>query len=1439
MNNRTVIKFILPYLSYLFCISLLQPVAGQAQQKTPFKEAGLPYIQNFIPKHYGAAGQNWAIVEDRRGVLYFGNSTGVLEYDGVSWRLIPTADETVARSLAIDENGQIYVGAQGDFGYLTPNKSGQLHYISLRDSIPPAYRTFNDVWQTYATSHGIYFKSAQYLFRWDHRTKKGNGTAKISADMASSDITLGITERNGRLSLWEAKNRFYYAFKVHDDVYIRQTNIGLMKVDGDTLRLIPGGSRFYQEPIFVMLPFPNTPEENVQGRILVGTRAGALFVYDGQAFHPFPIHPAAEKILQENLLYHGAILADSTFALGTLGAGVVIVDQYGRFLQSISQADGLRNAEVRFVYPGTGDNTSGLWLGLNNGLARVETPSPFSLYPEQLGLKGSVADIVRHRGRIYATTSQGIFSLANASAASPLAAFQPVENIASRSWSLLSADNTLLAATRIGIYRLTGNRATQINNSRSHFLFRSRLFPDRIYVGLSDGLALLTQKGDRWQFAGRFPEIRESVRSIAEEVDGTIWLGTVYQGTVRVKIQSFNRIADDSKLKIDRYSTENGLPKGEIQTSSVKGEVTFATEKGIWRFNSASDSFSPDNTFHLPNSPENASRWTYCVTEDSQGDVWLETGQGSKNEIGLLLPKADGKYAWQQIPFLPLADFSRIFTIYPDEADGKRVIWFGGTDGIVRYDHSMKIKSAAAYQALVRKVTAGGDSTIYGGGNGQIKNRGQTSSSQELPVFSYAFNALRFEYAAPGNAAPSQNRYQVFLEGFDPGWSHWTTETRKDYTNLPEGDYTFRVRARDIHDAVSETGIYAFTILPPWYRSNLAYFFYSLFGLAFFSLIVFSYNRWRTRQLKQRTKELETMVAERTQEVRQQRDQLEMQAEKLQEMDKLKSRFFANISHEFRTPLTLILGPLDKLVERLPDDDSQETLSVVQRNARRLLRLINELLDLAKLESGKMTLDSRAGDFIAFLRGITSAFSSLAEIRNIDFQLSTPENAEEITELKTMLFDHDKLEKVFANILANAFKFTPDNGKINLAVTVSENSEFRIPNSEFNNSVKIMLKDTGSGIPAKDLPYIFDRFYQSRDETTSAKGRLGTGIGMALVKELVELHDGIISLESEIDKGTAVIIQLPLRKGNSEFPEGTGRIPQRDRPNSELKEHKGELSVAEINYQTSELPTGELHNRKSEFRNPNSEIVLVVEDNADMRRYICESLSATDKQLIEAENGQAGFDKAVETIPDLIISDVMMPEMNGYQLSEKLKTDERTSHIPVILLTAKAGEESQIEGLETGADDYLTKPFSVKALRVRVKNLIEQRRRLREKFAKDNILKADFKSLSSMDEVFFERVLTAIKDHMADENFGVAELADVIGLHRMQLHRKLKAITNQSANEILLSVRLEHAAEMLRKHAATIAEIAYSCGFNTPNYFTKVFRKKYDCSPSEYQKRFK
>ncbi|MGB0524501.1 MAG: ATP-binding protein [Flammeovirgaceae bacterium] len=546
-------------------------------------------------------------------------------------------------------------------------------------------------------------------------------------------------------------------------------------------------------------------------------------------------------------------------------------------------------------------------------------------------------------------------------------------------------------------------------------------------------------------------------------------------------------------------------------------------------------------------------------------------------------------------------------------------------------------------------------------------------------------------------------------------------------------------------------------------------------------------------------KGLEEKITERTLKLEEHREQLEAANEQLQALDQAKNRFFANISHELRTPLTLIMGGMNRLRQKvLMGKKLEKEIDLTTKHTRLLHQLIDQLLDITKLESGKMELKLTQEPVILLLKSYLFSFESLTIPKNIQLHFTSNVPAYQAK------IDRNALEKIVYNLLSNAYKFTPDGGSIYLDVQINEGQ------------LQVRIKDTGIGIPEDQLPHVFDRFYQV--DQSFSKSHAGTGIGLALVDELVALLHGTIAVQSELGVGTTFLFTIPVGENRREEASITA-MPEINKP------------IVDVPPSTSE--------DKQRTSNSEKPLLLIIEDHPDLRQLITEELHA-DYEVLQAADGKEGVKKALEAIPDLIISDVMMPQKNGYELCEQLKQDKRTSHIPIILLTARVAQENKLQGLEVGADDYLPKPFDSKELMIRVKNLIEGRKLLRERFAtKQEILvyKPNEIAQNATDERFLEQLYEVLETHAGEETFGTEQLAAHLGLSKRTLNRKLKAMLDSSANKILQNFRLQRAKDLLQNQTLQVKEIGYMVGFASATYFNKCFRDKFGLTPKEYQKK--
>jgi hypothetical protein len=634
-----------------------------------WKEAGSPPIENFSPREYREHFQNWGIIRDNRGIVYSANGNGILEFDGVSWRLMKTPRGARGRSLAKDDDGTIFVGGSGDFGYLAPDSSGRMQFISLLEFVNEKDRHITEVWRTHCTTEGVYFQTYEKLFRWS----------------------------NNQIKVWNAEEpHFFLSYAVRDTLYIQKRETGLFKLVGDSLQMLPGSKTVAEDPVFNMLPFD-------KGGILVFNRGKGLFLYENNAFRPFPNR--VNDFLREYSISAAARLPDSSIALGTYLGGAVIIDRQGDIKQTLNKQTGLQSDDIKQIYY---DEEGMLWMPLNYGISRVKIPSPTTYFTDAQGLEGNLESITRHSGTLYAATGQGVYYLTaerrgqtTSPENSPLLPdkintphFKPVKGINFQSFYLLSTGTALLAGTNGGIYSIEKDRAVLItpNDEISCFtLHRSRMNPDIIYAGLFDGFAVLRYQNNQWVYQGRVGGINEEIRGIAEESDGTLWLGTIQQGILRVKISFQDK--EIPTAKVERFADDIILPTGHL--ISINNRVLFASEKGLRSFDEKTGTLIPDSTLGLE--PADTTLEVFRIFKVHQGSVLIRLAESS-GECWLITPQADGRYLVDKNRLRMVPVFG---TFYSSFTDAGNITWLGCNTGIIRYDPAIQQDYSVQFPPLM------------------------------------------------------------------------------------------------------------------------------------------------------------------------------------------------------------------------------------------------------------------------------------------------------------------------------------------------------------------------------------------------------------------------------------------------------------------------------------------------------------------------------------------------------------------------------------------------------------------------------------------------------------------------------------------------------------------------------------------------------------------
>lgn len=798
------------------------PVQNQKPATAPplHLESGAPIMRQFLPAEYKAQGQNWALVQNRRGLMYVGNNDGVLEYDGERWRLIPVANQTTARSLCIDDQDRIYVGAVGEIGYLESDSVGATRYVSMTSRLSPEDRKFSEVWRCFVTPRGVIFTTFKKIFRF----------------------------HDDEVKVWRTQSIFLLGHYVHQRFFVHELQVGLLELRDEQLQLVADGKRFAADKIYSMLEWNDASfhsKNKTSQQILIGTRDQGFFIFDGKQYRPW--RTEIESELKTHLLYNGLQLSDGRLALGTIQGGLYILDQQGRMLTHLDRNSGLPD---QAIYSTRLDRSGGLWLALDRGIVRVEVNNPLSQFHENNGLIGAVLSVHRFQDILYAATTQGIFYMRPG----PHAHFQRIPGTDGPSWQFLNWQDRILIANYQGVYQLqlSANQTMQLDKlltvDSATSLARSKRYPELLLVGARHGLFLMRWRHHVWENLGSVAGITDEIRTLQEDEQGRWWLGTNTTGSIRLSFPDIE--AHPLQVGIERFGVDQGLPSAiKFWSYQLQQQMRFGSSEGVYQYNEAQKKFEPDPAYSaLFATP----RPVYSLHQDQQGGIWMISHDKAKGkeELGKLIAQADGKFLWSYQAFRAIAG-ERAEGMHRIHSDADGVSWFGGTKGLFRYDPRIIKNYQEPYTTMLRQVSIANE-VLYAGGK-EVKPA----------VLEYQDKRIRFDYAAPSFDGVEANQYQVFLEGNDRDWSDWSRENYRDYSNLYEGTYRFRVRAKNIYDNLSAEASYAFTITAPWYRMPWAYLVYALLFVGIAKIFI----NWRTERLNAQKKLLEKQVRERTKEL--------------------------------------------------------------------------------------------------------------------------------------------------------------------------------------------------------------------------------------------------------------------------------------------------------------------------------------------------------------------------------------------------------------------------------------------------------------------------------------------------------------------------------------------------------------------------------------------
>ncbi len=1370
------------FTSFLLLILLLQMAPAQ-QQQIVFHPVSEGLSQNTVT----------SFTQDEYGFLWVGTQYGLNRFDGVSYKTFEYdyKDSSSLRNngidcLLADQKGNLWIGTYG--GGLNKydihqNKFQRFlgkntHDVYQDDYITDLYQDKNEIIWVGTEKGGLFVVDPKTESYHQYFHQQGKEAEKSLVHIS------GISEDEfGNIWVGAFGEGMYRIEKRSGKILgIRQADLAY-SLASDVIRSLHQGK---------------------SGRLWIGTNEGVqelIYKADGSFYFGFNFSGETEiwKILQSSVIL-SIFEQDNILWVGTENNGLfqlnLIDGELAVFRKSTADKKSICGNSIWSIFE---DRDGSLWIGTYlKGISKIEPLEQIFRHVNQISVGNQLFElsltssfVEDKNGNLWIGTDGGglFFYDKKENRYTHYSTDKPEDGLSSNGIVNLMIDrnenlwvgtwnggvNILKKGADVFEYWTQEKHRKGLSSNDIHGIMedsKGRIWIStfrkgvNVYLPEQDKLVLFDQRHPRWTLG------KGKVRSMLEDRNGDIWLGTEVSGLHKLRLSDELEVIDSkvffskrepgelsevmiidlflgSQNKLWVATSGNGLLQIDIRTNEVR---RFDKDDGL-----------PSNMI-------------YALQGDEAGLLWASTNEGLfslnlKTEEVRTFTHADGL---QSNSFYKSAALkSRDGTLY-----------FGGTNGFNSFRPEQIQINPEFPEVYITHVDVGGKLYPF-----EESDQSKSIFNNQRIEWEHNQNDFSFQFIAISYLQAGKNQYQFMLENYDDDWRMVGSDKLAHYTNVPPGKYIFKVKASNNDGLWNEEGAQLMIhIKKPWYANELAY-------LVYFSIIA-GLLFWARQNIIARERLRSELQLEHIERVQ------------VEEVNQIKSRFFANISHEFKTPLTLIMSPLQLLMNKEGTQTEEGRLyDIIRRNAERLYRLINQILDLSMMDAGQIKLQASKNDLSAFLRQIVTNFSSYADECYINFEIEIPDK--EIL----LYFDKDKLEKVFVNLLSNAFKFTPAYGKI--TVSLQERADH----------VVLEIRDTGKGINPEEQELIFERFYKSHQAIASS----GTGIGLSLCKQFVEMHKGKISLCSKPNEST--VFSIELSKGRAHLSDD--EILMAATPMNYSPE-----SLISLNSLFDEMPeeTEELASPQKETAKDEKAIILIAEDNEDLSAFIA-SLLQNKYKVIQAKNGLEAYKMALENIPDLIITDVMMPEMDGYQLSKKIKENVLTSHIFIIMLSVKSSEENLEEGFSLGVDSYLSKPFNPILLHLRIQNLLSSRQRFKQQIINKQSVQLSPGQIpfSKLDEQFLKKTIEVMEEHIADSQFKIEELCKVMGTSKSQLYRKLKGLVGQSPNEFMRMIRLKRSAQFLRQTDLRIAEITYKVGFNDLQYFRAAFKKQYGMSPSQYR----
>ncbi|MEQ9423549.1 MAG: HAMP domain-containing sensor histidine kinase [Cyclobacteriaceae bacterium] len=1049
-------------------------------------EIGLPLITNYPTTVYNGNGQVWSIIQDNDGIMYFGTSSEIMEFDGINWRQIRTSDSynaAAVRGMAMNDKGVIFYGNTGDFGYVKRNELGNQTCYSLKELIPKEYLEFEQIWSVQFDGEYIYFQAREYLF-------------KVNAD-------LSISEK--RIEVYEPKGTFSQGFILQGNYFIHDTSEGILKMVDGKLELLPGGDFFTGNRLFTLLPYDPNPDTG-KNQFLAGMFYNDLYLFDGDKFVLF--ESEINQYLTNNLLYKSVQLSNGNYALSVIGIGLVVLDRDGKIVNTISSEAGLQDPSIYSVFV---DNTGIVWTGLDNGISKIELNSQISSFSKQSGIPSTVLAINRSGGILYITTPIGLYEF-NAAEKQ----FKPIPKVSqTQIWQLRKdGDDLLVPGSKLSIIRNGKIVSTPIDQSfTGQDIMISKRDNNVLYAAGEDGVNIYFRENANWKRLGAIELGPLTIWSLAEDKEGGIWAGTQNNVTYRL-LPSFNEIGipDPAAYTVEEFNSENGIINAPGLIYAVNGEIYIPAFGDILKYDAENKQIITDNTFgEIPNDLDLSEN--FFLQEDASGRVWIPI----RNKIRLATPQSDGGYKLEEDLFNAYP-WQSVSCIFPEE---NGIVWIGSGEGLVRFDMNVKAEQTKEFSVLLRKITTREDTLSH------IRQE----SAGPLSQLSSDNNSLRFQYAAQFYEQEHRTLYQTYLEGFDEDWSDWDRNSYKEYTNLSSGTYTFHARAKNIYNTLSNEATYTFTILPPWYATLWAYIIYAgLFAILIYILVKFQSRRMIARE-RERSREKELAHAK---EIEKAYENLKSTQNQLIHSEKMASlgELTAGIAHEIQNPLNFVNNfsevnteLAEELEEEIKNGNYDEAIEIthdiienekkIAHHGKRAEGIVKSMLQHSRGGDGQIEptdINALADEYLRLaFHGMRAKDKSF----NVNLDTEFDESLEKVNVVP------QDIGRVILNLITNGFHTLTEKKN------QSENGyqpTLYLSTQKLNDQIRIYIRDNGNGIPDNIKEKIFQPFF-----STKGTGE-GTGLGLSLSYEIITKgHGGKLEVSSKAGEGSEFIISIPIK----------------------------------------------------------------------------------------------------------------------------------------------------------------------------------------------------------------------------------------------------------------------------------------------------------------------